>query len=379
MSRFSIIIPVYNAEKYLKDCIGSILKQSFSDVEIICVDDGSKDKSFDILEEFKKEDHRIRTLKQLHSDAGTARNIGLEAASGDYLMFLDADDFLSDNAFIKLDDMISKEKEPDILVFGANEFYTEHKDILRKVKYENLPNSKCISPKEIKDDLFISFRNWPWNKAYKRSFIEDNHIRFQSIPRSNDVMFVCLSLALAGKIVVLDETLVNHRLGHSDSLQATIQKDPSSFWDAFTATYRELKNRVSDFSLYERSFLNCTLLAIDYYLNSVKSDKEGYEFLKTYVIKNGEKDFSFLEHDPEYFFGREYYYRYQELLSSKDNKKHSNKTLKNGFENVSKLKGFYVSLSENGVKYTFKRVLFHLGLGEDNDPLRTFEKKKKEL
>ena len=90
----SIIIPVYNIEKYLKCCLNSILEQTFQEFEVICVDDGSTDHSLEILEEYKKKDKRIRIFTQENKYAGVARNNGLKHAKGEYVLFLDADDFL---------------------------------------------------------------------------------------------------------------------------------------------------------------------------------------------------------------------------------------------------------------------------------------------
>ena len=91
--QISIIIPVYNVEKYLRECLNSILNQTFQDFEIICVDDGSTDKSLEILQEYKRKDDRFVILQQRHSGAGSARNNGIRLAAGKYIQFLDSDDY----------------------------------------------------------------------------------------------------------------------------------------------------------------------------------------------------------------------------------------------------------------------------------------------
>ena len=91
--KISVIIPVYNVEKYLRECLESILNQTFQDFEIICVDDGSTDRSLDILQEYKRKDDRFVILQQRHAGAGAARNHGLKLAEGKYIQFLDSDDY----------------------------------------------------------------------------------------------------------------------------------------------------------------------------------------------------------------------------------------------------------------------------------------------
>jgi len=91
--KVSIIIPVYNAEKYIREDLDSLLGQSLREIEVICVDDGSKDSSLKILEDYQRKDDRIKILKQENKGAGAARNEGMKEAKGDYLIFLDADDF----------------------------------------------------------------------------------------------------------------------------------------------------------------------------------------------------------------------------------------------------------------------------------------------
>ena len=91
--KISVIIPVYNVEKYLPECLESILNQNFQDFEIICVDDGSTDRSLDILQEYKRKDDRFVILQQRHAGAGAARNHGIKLAEGKYIQFLDSDDY----------------------------------------------------------------------------------------------------------------------------------------------------------------------------------------------------------------------------------------------------------------------------------------------
>ena len=102
MIKISVIIPVYNVEKYLRECLDSLINQSFKDFEVICIDDGSTDKSYKILEEYSQKDSRIKVLKQEHNGAGAARNLGIEIAKGKYIQFLDSDDYFEPNMLEEL-------------------------------------------------------------------------------------------------------------------------------------------------------------------------------------------------------------------------------------------------------------------------------------
>ena len=129
--KVSIIIPVYNVEKYLKKCLDSVINQTLKDIEIICIDDGSTDSSYTILNEYAQKDNRFVILKQKNNGAGAARNKGIEIAKGEYLYFLDSDDFVDITLLEKAHTKI-KENDCDICIF-KNYFYNDN----TKEKYIN--------------------------------------------------------------------------------------------------------------------------------------------------------------------------------------------------------------------------------------------------
>ena len=102
MSKISVIVPVYNSEEFLTESINSILNQSFTDFDVICINDGSTDQSLRMLNNFKKRDSRIKVIDKENSGCGSARNVGIENAEGDYIYFFDPDDFIREDAFEKL-------------------------------------------------------------------------------------------------------------------------------------------------------------------------------------------------------------------------------------------------------------------------------------
>lgn len=119
--KFSIIIPVYNVENYLSECLDSVIKQTIMDLEIICVNDGTKDHSREILEEYQKQDARIQIIDKVNGGLSSARNAGLAAATGEYILFLDSDDYLEQSACERILYEIL-EHHPDIIVFGTHIF-----------------------------------------------------------------------------------------------------------------------------------------------------------------------------------------------------------------------------------------------------------------
>ena len=124
MPLVSVIIPVYNVEKYLNQCLDSVIAQTLTDIEIICVNDSSTDGSLGILEEYEKKDKRIRVVTQPNSGAGAARNRGLSMASGKYLSFLDSDDFFEPD-MLELAYQKAEEDSADFVVFNSNQYYTD--------------------------------------------------------------------------------------------------------------------------------------------------------------------------------------------------------------------------------------------------------------
>ena len=124
MVKVSVIIPVYNAEKYLKQCLNSICRQTLQEIEIICVDDGSTDNSLNILQEYTNADPRIQVLTQKNQGAGAARNYGLRTARGLYLSFLDADDFFEPNMLEEAVNTIEL-YSADFVVFESDQFHMD--------------------------------------------------------------------------------------------------------------------------------------------------------------------------------------------------------------------------------------------------------------
>lgn len=241
--KVSVIVPVHNAARHLRQCIDSIINQSLKDIEIICVDDGSTDDSLVILSEYAFDDSRVRVLRQDKRGAAAARNLGLEAARGDYLIFLDSDDFFSPS-LLQDTYRLAQKKTVDIVIFGGKVFDESSDKIGRELSFIDkhfLPSEKVFSASTIPDTIFQTTNPAAWNKLLKLSFVQENHLRFQELPNSNDVFFTYAALAIASAITYVAHPYVFYRSNTASSTQDKRYLAPCCFLDALLALKRFLE------------------------------------------------------------------------------------------------------------------------------------------
>lgn len=313
--RISVIVPVHNAEAHLATCLDSILSQSEKRLEVICVDDGSDDGSLGILQDYAATDKRLTVIHQDCRGAGAARNRGLGYASGAYLTFLDSDDFFEASM---LEDAADKmdEVNADIVAFGAWIFDTNlESDRLARwvLKSKNIPQSRPFSWRDMPDTIFNTFGNYTWNKLFRASFVKENHLEFQEISRTNDLLFVCSALVLAERIDVVDRPYVHYRMGSSESLQATNDRDPLSFFCAFKALKDFLVGR-GLFSTLEKSFLDHALDGVIANTDSMKS-LPGLLSIRAAIPEQIEPAFGFLTKPEDFYENRAQIEQYKSLFS----------------------------------------------------------------
>ena len=302
MVKVSIIIPVYNVEAYLSQCLDSLLQQSLQDFEIICVDDGSTDNSLLILNQYAKEDDRIIIRKQKNKGAGAARNLGLLYAQGEYVIFLDSDDFFETDMLEKCVSTLDKDQS-DLVGFLSQRYYQrtgKYVDMPDSIRLDNCPSHSPFYAHEAAKHIFNIFQIAPWNKMYSHSFIKSNKLFFQEIPRANDVAFSIHALGLADKISIIKEHLANYRFDTGTSLTATKVETPLAFWNAF----KEAKKRLIEagvYDKYEQSFLNITLKHIFLNLRSL-SNTASYRDVLYFIKYHAEKDFGFMVKPVDWYY-----------------------------------------------------------------------------
>lgn len=194
--QISIVIPVYNASTFIHESIKSVLNQSYKNIELILVNDGSTDKSWNVLKKYKNKYKNIKIVSQKNHGAGVARNVGIDIASGDYIMFLDADDFLHVGTCSSVVRSIKKAKV-DFLSFGAN-FYNKRNKISSTFEFKN---KKIKAPNILSAYLLGGdIKSVVWNKAFRKSFLNKFNIRFNK-SRINEDSFFMLSACLYAKTI----------------------------------------------------------------------------------------------------------------------------------------------------------------------------------
>ena len=210
---FSIIIPVYNVEKYLRECLESVLCQTYEDWETICINDGSTDGSATILEEYAAKDSRFKVISQANGGLSVARNSGLEAASGDYVLFLDSDDYLEKDALRIIADNLSDE---DLLCFSGRRFFEESGEY---EKADILPQETFETGWEYYSRNALCHRNFAFVcvvlRCYKRAYLLENRLRFKPGIYHEDNMFTPLACYYAKKVKVIPDALYDYRVRES--------------------------------------------------------------------------------------------------------------------------------------------------------------------
>lgn len=220
MFKYSIIIPVYNAEKFLKNCVQSILKQTYENYEIILIDDGSKDSSPQICDELKAEyPDKFKVVHCENGGTASARNVGLSVAEGDYIGFMDNDDFWRfDDALYEINAKLSASKA-DMLVYGTAVYHEDKNNI---VDEGNTFNEKMILGKScydaVREMIKCSFINFTvWSKFVKRTIITENNILFPKNMRNEDTDWLAKVFAKIDSVDAYGKFLYAYRKGNDYS------------------------------------------------------------------------------------------------------------------------------------------------------------------
>ncbi len=308
--KISVIIPIYNVEKYLDKCLDSVLQQSLQDIEVICVYAKSNDQSIEILENYAQKDKRIVAFEQDGKGQGLARNQGLKIAQGEYVLFLDADDWLEEDALSKLYDKITLDNA-DIVFFNAKKYYEQtHKtDFFRFCDtYYQKFGEGVFSSLDISDVIY-STSPLPF-KIYKLDFIKSNNIEFATTRRLEDHLFYFIALAKAQRMSVLNQYLYNYRI-RDDSATYTIQKSINDCRDNLFECCKILE-KDKDTSLFFNQFLSYKIRNFFFYRSIIEDKKNKKEFYKSM-----QESFRFIheKYSDKAAQNTEYYWKYSLILS----------------------------------------------------------------
>lgn len=223
MARVSVIVPVYNVEAYLPQCIDSIRSQTLADIEIVCVNDGSRDRSGAILEAYARLDGRVRVLSIENQGVSHARNLGMKEATGDIVCFVDADDALMPRACQRMAEAFDAH-DVDVVKFSAEPFPACRSNPWIDGTL-SLPDRVF---ERYSDELVFEMpsRPFPWNGAYRASFLRESGVAFpEGVPLGEDQVFSFATLARAHGVMLCSERLYRYRVARADSAMALAARD----------------------------------------------------------------------------------------------------------------------------------------------------------
>lgn len=208
MPKVSVIIPVYNMEKYVGECLDSVLRQSLTDIELVIINDGSKDNSLQIVREYQKRDNRIVVIDKENAGVGAARNDGIKAAMGDYITFMDPDDlYANDDALFHCYEAAERE---NVSIAGGRTIFLYQDGSIKE------ETTKCVGNIEVGAKGLTEYRNYQYDYGYvcyiyKRSLLLDNQISFPLYSRFQDPPFFVKAMIAAERFYALDKPVYLYR------------------------------------------------------------------------------------------------------------------------------------------------------------------------
>ena len=270
--KLSVVIPVYNAEKYLRQCLDSVLNQDLTEIEVIAVDDGSTDRSGNILDEYATKDLRVKVIHQENQGAGPARNQGIKLITGRYVTFFDADDFMPENCLKKAYEFIDA-LDVDIADFVI-EFYRDETGtsgpFCDAFAFSRPPCGTVFSIHNDPDRFLTYFNGMIGAKFFKTEFLKRTGVQFMSLPNCNDATFVICNLIAAERVTCSDIKTMNYRIGTGTSITDQREKNPLSALYACEAITDFAAAR-PDFQQLKRGVANYTARVMNEFLLSYKT------------------------------------------------------------------------------------------------------------
>ena len=314
----SVIIPVYNCAAYLPECLDSVIAQTESSWEIICVDDGSTDDSVSVLHEYERRlGSKLRIIEQENAGCACARNRAIPLARGSYLMFLDADDFLAPRCFELAFDA-ARRTNAQIVVWDLWFYNNQRKrqqhpplGILHFAPFDF--DGQAFSWKRSPDDFLMSFQTWAWNKLFLASFVREGGYRFaEDIQRSEDIAFVYPALVDAERIATVGERLISYRVMRADSAMATKDRHAFDFVCAIHS-FRSYLLETGRLEALSRSYATWAMSSILYNLNTLASYPAFCEVYR-YLADRGFSDLGLADLGERDFLDPIYHARMREII-----------------------------------------------------------------
>ena len=291
MKKVTIIIPVYNVEKYLDQCINSVINQTYKNIEVILVDDGSKDRSAQICDEWVKKDNRINVIHKSNEGAGIARNVGISNASGEYVCFFDSDDYIAPNTIEKALDAVLK-NNADIVLFGFYDITAQGEK--KKVHIPN-PQKYVYEGKEIVDELIPDLiadkrsnkksRNLilsPWSSLISMEPIKKTNWQFVSERDifSEDVYSLIILLNSINKAIILPQAFYYYRENENSLTHSYLNERYNkikNFYFSSISLCKKLGYSDATIQRFDYVYINFTIAALK---SLIKSKKDKTIFLE---------------------------------------------------------------------------------------------------
>ena len=256
--KVSVIMPIYNASDYLRPALECVVGQTLSEIEIICIDDGSTDKSLSIIKEYQEKDQRIRIVTENNAGVSTARNKGIIRARGEFIMFLDADDFYEPTLLERLYVEAIKH-ELDVAVCKYDVYNTKQSRFTPAVPEDHgeiLMSGEIVSKSNHPEHILQCMSGYVWNKLFRASLIREKGLMFApELYVFEDVHFLCTVLAYAARVKGISEVLVHHRVYSEQSRSKLFRK----YFKQIPKVYLQIKEFLMSQGMYiplTNSYLN---------------------------------------------------------------------------------------------------------------------------
>lgn len=309
----TVVVPAHNCVRYLSECIESILLQSFSDFEVICVDDGSTDATAELMDSFAQADQRITVIRQQQSGAGVARNNATVAAKGKYIVYVDSDDKIKVNYLQKLYEAAEVNQADVVVTQRISWFGTSEGHVMRNwIADKRIPQKKAFSCADAPDYILNFTDGAPGGKLFRREFLQKHAIQYLPIRRSEDFYFVFSSFVLAEKLYYLDAPGYYYRKNNVMSLENTKDETPLLFWEA-TLMLKERLQQIGCYDAIKRSYLNNTINRVAFNLKAVKTFA-GFAAVFELLREIYEDELEVFDHEKKYFFDESSYGYILQLL-----------------------------------------------------------------
>ena len=285
LPKITLIVPVYNVEKWLPQCMDSLVGQTLKDIEILCINDGSTDHSLDILESYAAKDQRIRIISQQNAGQGAARNRGIREAKGAYVGFVDSDDWLDVHFCEKMYEAALK-NDAELVICQIHLYNDKTGQSFEKSEWADIPlferfQGKVFSFEDTKEFYFNQITAVPWNKIYKTEFLRQNNLYFPEGIKYEDYpyffkMYICVKRA-----VLCPHKLYFYRVNRLGSDATDIRKNGFTFLSHFNDIEETLRTH-NRYPEMQYRFLQMKIMGLLYWLNKTprRFKKEFYDLIQ---------------------------------------------------------------------------------------------------